>query len=126
MNKQKQRQREALAVELAGQAYTVLSRHMSHGTTLGELVVLTEIAKGVYCDKPVTVSEIAKITGLSRWVVSRIVLRYIEAGSIKEIKDPEDSRKNRIIWTDLARNQSKSWSDDWLRLWEKSSLLFKS
>lgn len=85
---------ESRAVELASRFYEVLLRYLPPSTTLGELAVLTEVAKGVYRQRPVTVREIARDTGISRWSVSRSVLRFIENGWLMEKKDPKDSRKN--------------------------------
>jgi DNA-binding MarR family transcriptional regulator len=85
-------------------------------TSLAELIVLTEVAKGVYSEAPVTVSEIVKSSGISRWAVSRIIIRYIDAGAIKETKDPEDSRRNLLTWTPASFEMSREWSRDWSKV----------
>ena len=119
MKEDQQREREALAVELAGQFYAVLAKYVPPSATLGELMVLTEVAKGVYRDQPVTVTEIGETTGLSRWSVNRILMRYIEEGMIEEKKDDQDTRKNRLVWTEFAFEGNKLWSKDWLEVWER-------
>lgn len=115
-----ERAREAMAVELAGEYYEILGKYVDASATLGELMVLTEVAKGVYSGRPLTVSEIEKRTGLSRWSVSRIVVRYIENGSLAERKDSDDTRKNRLVWTEEAFKGNRAWSADWLALLEKA------
>jgi len=82
-------------------------------TSLAELIVLTEVVKGVCLGAPVTVSEIVKSSGISRWTVSRMIIRYIDAGSIKETKDPEDSRSELLTWTPASFELSREWSRDW-------------
>jgi DNA-binding MarR family transcriptional regulator len=109
---------EHRAVELASRFYEVLLRYLPPSTTLGELVVLTEVAKGVYRQQPATVREIVRTTGISRWSVSRIVLRYIENGMILEKKDPDDSRKNLLVWTEVSFEGNRTWSRDWMQVWE--------
>jgi DNA-binding MarR family transcriptional regulator len=113
-----QKEREAMAVELAREFYAVLAKYLPPTATLGELQVLTEVAMGMYRDAPVTVSEIGEATGLNRWSVSRVLIRYIEGGMIIERKDPEDSRRNLLVWTEDAFEGSRAWSADWLRVWQ--------
>lgn len=108
---------EQLAVELASRFYEVLLRYLPPTTTLGELAVLTEVAKGVYRRQPVTVREIAQSTGISRWSVSRSVLRFIENGWLMEKKDPRDSRKNLLVWTEQSFEGNRAWSRDWMQVW---------
>ncbi len=108
---------EHKAVELASRFYEVLLRYVPPSTTLGELVVLTEVAKGVYRERPVTVNEIVQNTGISRRSVSRIVLRYLENGMIREKKDPHDSRKNLLVWTEVTFEGNRLWSQEWMRVW---------
>jgi len=108
---------EYRAVELASRFYEVLLRYLPPSTTLGELAVLTSIAKGVYLQKPTTVREVAASTGLSRWSVSRSVLRFIESGWIMEKKDPKDSRKKLLVWTDRSFEGNRAWSRDWMKVW---------
>lgn len=106
-----------MAVELASEFYGVLAKYLPSTTTLGELLVLTEVAKGMYRNTPLTATEIGETTGLNRWTVSRVLMRYIEGGMIVERKDPQDSRKNLLVWTDAAFNDSRKWSADWLEVW---------
>lgn len=107
---------EHRAVEHAAKCYAALARHLPVTTTLAELIVLTEVAKGAYSGEPVTVSEIAKSSGISRWSVSRIIIRYIDAGAIKETKDPADSRRNLLEWTPESFEASRVWAKDWSEL----------
>jgi len=107
---------ERRAVEHAARCYATLARHVPLTTSLAELIVLTEVAKGVYSEAPVTVSEIVKSSGISRWAVSRIIIRYIDAGAIKETKDPEDSRRNLLTWTPASFEMSREWSRDWSKV----------
>lgn len=108
---------ESRVVELASRFYEVLLRYLPPSTTLGELAVLTEVAKGVYRQRPVTVREIAQSTGISRWSVSRSVLRFIESGWLMEKKDPKDSRKNLLVWTERSFEGNRTWSRDWMKVW---------
>lgn len=108
---------ESRAVELASRFYEVLLRYLPPSTTLGELAVLTEVAKGVYRQRPVTVREVAQSTGISRWSVSRSVLRFIENGWLLEKKDPKDSRKNLLVWTEQSFEGNRAWSRDWMKVW---------
>jgi DNA-binding MarR family transcriptional regulator len=108
---------ESRAVELASRFYEVLLRYLPPSTTLGELAVLTQVALGVYSQRPVTVREIAQSTGISRWSVSRSVLRFIESGWIVEKKDPRDSRKNLLVWTEQSFEGNRAWSRDWMKVW---------
>ncbi len=110
---------EARAVELASRFYEVLLRYVPPHTTLGELAVLTAVAKGVYLDKPTTVREVAQNTGLSRWSVSRSVLRFIENGWLLEKKDPKDLRKNLLVWTELSFEGNRAWSREWMKVWKE-------
>lgn len=110
--------REAFAIKLASEFYNVLAKYVPSTATLGELRVLTEIAKGMYNGSPLTVSDVGEATGLSRWAVNRILVRYIEGGMIVEEKDPKDSRKNLLVWTEQAFEGNRAWSSDWLRVWE--------
>lgn len=107
---------EKRAVENAARCYAVLARHLPVSTTLGELIVLTEVAKGAYAGTPVTVTEVALNSGMSRWAVGRIILRYIDNGSILETKDPKDGRKNLLTWTPESFRASREWAEDWLEL----------
>jgi len=104
---------ERRAVEHAAKCYAALARHLPLTTSLAELIVLTEVVKGVCLGAPVTVSEIVKSSGISRWTVSRMIIRYIDAGSIKETKDPEDSRSELLTWTPASFELSREWSRDW-------------
>jgi DNA-binding MarR family transcriptional regulator len=108
---------EYRAVELASQFYEVLLRFVPASTTLGELAVLTAVAKGVYLQRPTTVQEVARSTGLSRWSVSRSILRFIESGWITERKDPNDSRKNLLVWTEQSFEGNRAWSREWMKVW---------
>ena len=110
--------REQRAVEHAAKCYAVLAKHLPVTSTLAELIVLTEVAKRAYSKKPVTLSEIVRSSGISRWAVSRIIIRYIDAGAIKETKDPQDSRKNRLVWTPESFALSRKWAEDWSDLIE--------
>lgn len=107
---------EKRAVEHAARCYAILARHLPLTTTLAELIVLTEVAKGAYWNRKVTVSDIERTSGISRWSVSRIIFRYIDNGSIKEMKDPADSRRNLLVWTPESYEMSKSWARDWSEL----------
>ncbi|MGB6223362.1 MarR family transcriptional regulator [Haloferula sp.] len=107
---------EHLAVEHAARCYQVLAKHLPVTTTLAELIVLTEIAKGAYSGAPVTVSDIVRSSGISRWAVSRIVIRYTEGGAILETKDPADSRRNLLTWTPQTFKNSSKWASDWAAL----------
>ncbi|MFC7338558.1 MarR family transcriptional regulator [Haloferula chungangensis] len=107
---------ERRAVEHAAKCYAILSKHLPVTTTLAELIVLAEVAKGAYADQPVTVSEIVKSSGITRWAVSRIIIRYIESGAIKECKDPTDSRRNLLTWTPASFEMSRDWARDWSEL----------
>ena len=112
----KQLCRERDAVEHAAKCYAVLAKHLPVTTTLAELIVLSEIAKGAYSGSAVTVSEIVKHSGISRWVVSRIIVRYIESGAILEKKDPKDGRRNLLTWTPESFSLSSEWAKDWFSL----------
>ena len=112
-------QREAVAIDLASEFYAVLAKYLPASATLGELRVLTEVAKGMYRNAPLTVSEVGEATGMTRWSVSRILVRHIDSGTIVERKDPTDSRKNLLVWTDEAFRDHRAWSADWLRVWEQ-------
>ncbi|MBK1825417.1 MarR family transcriptional regulator [Haloferula rosea] len=113
-----QREQEAMAVNLASEFYAVLAKYLPHTASLGEIQVLTEVAKGMYADAPLTVSEVADATSMNRWSVSRILMRYIEGGIIVERKDPDDSRKNLLVWTEEAFKGNREWSADWLEVWK--------
>jgi len=107
---------EKLAVDLASEFYGVLAKYLPPTTTLGELQVLTEVAKGMYRHAPLTVTQIAEATAMNRWSVSRILMRYIEAGMIIEEKDPQDSRRNLLVWTENAFSDNRKWSKDWMEV----------
>jgi DNA-binding MarR family transcriptional regulator len=59
------------------------------------------------------VSQVAKATGISRWSVSRIIVRYIDSGAIIEVKDPKDNRRNLLTWTPASFEASSNWAKDW-------------
>ncbi|GAA5480282.1 helix-turn-helix domain-containing protein [Haloferula helveola] len=113
---------EREAVELAAGFYLLLQKYLPPTTTLGELRVLTEVALGMYRAEPVCVTQVSERVGLTRWAVGRIIQRYIEAGMIREEKDPADSRRNLLVWTDDAFRANRDWSQDLLQLWQERGM----
>ncbi len=105
------------AVAMAARFYAVLKKSVPSSTTLGELMVLTEVALGIYRKTPQTVTEIAGSTGLSRWTVGRIVQRYIEKAATREKKDHADTRRKLLVWTDEAFRLNHKWARDLNRMW---------
>ena len=113
---------EREAVELAAGFYLLLQKYLPPTTTLGELRVLTEVALAMYRAEPVCVTQVGERVGLTRWAVGRIIQRYIEAGMIREEKDPADSRRNLLVWTDDAFRANRDWSQGLLSLWQERGM----
>jgi hypothetical protein len=34
-----------------------------------------------------------------------------------EKKDPKDSRKNLLVWTEQSFEGNRAWSRDWMKVW---------
>jgi len=97
--------------------HLLTARYGNH--PMGQLLVALTMVFLNDRDRPPTMTELCRATGLPKASVSRYVSWQIKQGLAKEVIDPADRRQRRLVQTPKGRQESVWQSKQLSRLFEE-------
>lgn len=87
---------------LANKLQVIMDRELVKYDLTAKQWFLTAVIEEFF-DKPPTLSEVAEVMGSTHQNVKQIALKLEKNGFVEIVKDPQDRRANRLIFTEKSK-----------------------